>query len=189
MKKLVALLPVILLLAACASSSEGPGGDGDGAPTSYPKGFSLASEAFEAGGPIPQANTCDGVSDSLPLAWAKPPDGTRSFALTMRDPDAPGGNFVHWVLYNIPPSVSDLPPTLPGLGGIAHTGEHGVNSVGTQSYIGPCPPSGTHHYYFTLYALDTDLTFEAAPDDAELAAAIQGHILGQAILIGTYERK
>jgi Raf kinase inhibitor-like YbhB/YbcL family protein len=185
MKTLLASLLVIILLAACSPASGDSDDGGEGLPTSYPRGFSLTSEAFEAGGAIPEANSCDGVSDSPPLAWEKPPDGVLSFALIMRDPDAPGGDFVHWILYNIPPGVSDLPPTLPGLGGIAHTGEHGVNSVGTQSYVGPCPPSGTHRYYFSLYALDTELALDAAPDAAELASAMDGHVLGQAVPMGT----
>lgn len=189
MKTLLASLLMIILLAACSSPSGDSDDGSEGLPTSYPRGFSLTSEAFEEGGAIPEANSCDGVSDSPPLAWEEPPDGVLSFALIMRDPDAPGGDFVHWILYNIPPGVSDLPATLPGLGGIAHTGEHGVNSTGTQSYIGPCPPSGTHRYFFTLYALDTELAFDAAPDAAELTSAMEGHVLGQAILMGTYERR
>jgi len=189
MKTLFASLLITLLLAACKSPSGRSDEGGEGLPTSYPRGFSLSSEVFEEGGAIPQANSCDGVSDSPPLAWEESPDGTLSFALIMRDPDAPGGDFVHWILYNIPPGVSDLPATLPGLGGIAHTGEHGINSVGTQSYIGPCPPSGMHHYCFTLYALDAELTFDAAPDGTELATAMDGHVLGQAVLMGTYARK
>lgn len=189
MIKSLLLLLASVILVACGSPSGGAEGDEEGAPTSYPSGFSLSSEAFEEGAAIPEANSCDGVSDSPPLAWEEPPGGTLSFALIVRDPDAPSGDFVHWILYNIPPGVTDLPATLPGLGGIAHTGEHGVNSAGTQSYLGPCPPSGTHRYFFTLYALDTDLTLDSAPDAAELAAAMDGHILGQAILMGTYERK
>jgi hypothetical protein len=189
MRKLLILVLASIILAACGSPSGGAEAEEEGAPTSYPRGFSLSSEAFEEGGAIPQANSCDGVSDSPPLAWEEPPDGTLSFALIVRDPDAPSGDFVHWILYNIPPGVGDLPATLPGLGGIAHTGEHGVNSAGTQSYLGPCPPSGTHRYFFTLYALDTELTIDSAPDAAELAAAMDGHVLGQAILMGTYERK
>jgi Raf kinase inhibitor-like YbhB/YbcL family protein len=182
MKKLLALLLAGIVLASCSKG-------GEGTPTSFPKGFALSSDEFKDGGAIPKNRTCDGVSDSPHLAWEKPPDDTASFALIVRDPDAPGGNFIHWILYNIPSGVSYLPPTLPGMPGIAHTGEHGINSVGTQAYIGPCPPSGTHHYYFTLYALDTELTFSAAPDAAELAAAMDGHILGQAVLMGTYEKK
>ena len=175
-------LLVALALVGCAS-------DKGAAPTSNPSDFHLNSDDFEEGDEIPQVNTCDGKGDSPHLAWENPPRGTQSFALIVDDPDAPMGTFVHWVLYNIPPDVTYLPAVLPGLAGGAHTGEHGVNGAGTQAYIGPCPPSGTHHYYFKLYALDNLLDLGSPPKAGELVAAMQGHVLGQAVLLGTYKRK
>ena len=171
-----------LVLVGCA-------GDKGAAPTSYPAGFRLKSDNFSDGDKIPEANTCDDKGGSPHLAWENPPSGTQSFALIVDDPDAPRGTFTHWVLYNIPASVTYLPPTLPGLAGIVHTGEHGINSAGTQAYVEPCPPSGTHHYYFKLYALDTLLDLASPPNSSELTTAMKGHILGQAVLMGTYQRK
>ena len=116
------------------------------------------------------------------------PQGVSTYALIMHDPDAPGGNWTHWVLYNIPAETISLPDVLPGQGGIAYIGSHGINSAGNTYYEGPCPPAGTHRYFFTLYALDTKLDFPNSPDAAELTAAMQGHILAEAELMGTYAK-
>jgi Raf kinase inhibitor-like YbhB/YbcL family protein len=154
-------------------------------PTAFPADFALTSDAFADGAEIPQGYTCDGSGDSPQLAWDHAPDGTQTLALIVRDPDAPGGNFIHWVLYNLPSDVSSLASSPAGAVGM---GEPGHNSAGKDSYAGPCPPIGTHHYYFTLYALDTQLSFAAPPSAEELTAAMEGHILGQAVLVGTYHR-
>ena len=100
----------------------------------------------------------------------------------MDDPDAPGGTFTHWVLYNIPADTTRLPAK-------STAGEAGTNSAGRQGYMGPCPPSGTHRYFFKLYALDNLLKLGSSPKASGLVSAMQGHILGQAILMGTYQRK
>jgi len=177
MKKFLFLFMLLVLLAACAPRA-----------TQTPDPFTLTSERFEAGKPIPEKYTCKGQNVSPSLAWFNNPVGVKSFALIMHDPDAPGGNWTHWVLYNIPAETISLPDVLPGQGGIAFSGDHGMNTAGNTYYEGPCPSTGTHRYFFTLYALDAALDFPASPDAATLTAAMQGHILAQAELMGTYAK-
>jgi len=154
--------------------------------------FSIHSDAFQAGGSIPRRYTCDGEDISPPLQWGAPPQGTRSLALIVDDPDAPDPRapkmtWVHWVLYNIPPDARGLaegirPAQLPKgtLGGL--------NDWKRTGYGGPCPPIGRHRYFFKLYALDTVLPDLGTPSKAELERAMQGHIIEQTELIGTYQR-
>jgi Raf kinase inhibitor-like YbhB/YbcL family protein len=177
MRFLLTLL-LAIFLGGCAA-------DRQATPTTFPADFTLASDSFTEGGAIPQRYTCDGAGDSPQLAWAGPPDGTQSFALIVRDPDAPGGYFIHWVLYDVPADITALPSSPAGNVGL---GQPGTNGAGRNSYTGPCPPLGTHHYYFTLYALDTDLAFDTTPSADDLTGAMEGHILGQAVLMGTYHR-
>jgi Raf kinase inhibitor-like YbhB/YbcL family protein len=150
--------------------------------------FSLTSDRFTEGQPIPEKYTCDDQNVSPALAWTDPPRGTKTLALIMDDPDAPGDTWVHWVLYNIPEGTTSLPDVLPGQGGIAYVGNHGINTAGNTYYEGPCPPSGTHRYFFKLYALDAKLDFASSPDAAELTAAMEGHVLALAELMGTYAK-
>jgi Raf kinase inhibitor-like YbhB/YbcL family protein len=177
MKKFVAFSLLLTLLAACAPQA-----------TSTPDPFVMTSERFTEGQPIPDKYTCKGQNVSPALAWFNNPKGVKSFALIMDDPDAPGDTWIHWVLYNIPAETISLPDTLPGQGGIAYIGNHGMNTAGNTYYEGPCPPSGTHRYFFKLYALDTVLDFSSSPDAAELTEAMQGHILAEAELIGTFSK-
>jgi hypothetical protein len=206
MKKLLAFSLFILLLAACSPQAAPPPVVATEAPlatdvlptevppteapTAEPAAgdFTLTSERFTEGQPIPEKYTCDDQNVSPALAWTRPPRGTETLALIMDDPDAPVGTWVHWVLYNIPADVTSLPDVLPGQGGIAYVGNHGINTPGNTYYEGPCPPSGTHRYFFKLYALDTALDFASSPDAAELTAAMQGHILAEAQLMGTYAK-
>ena len=144
--------------------------------------MALTSPAFNNGEPIPEKYSCDGEDISPELDWFGTPEGTVSLALIMDDPDAPMGTWVHWVLYNLPMDLSGLREGMTGVG------LDGSNSWGTTGYGGPCPPSGTHRYFFKLYALDINLDFESVVDKAALEAAMEGHILGQAELMGTYSR-
>jgi Raf kinase inhibitor-like YbhB/YbcL family protein len=194
MKKYSFLFTLLIFLAACAPQSTST----PGAPlratevppaAETPAGdLTLTSERFTEGQPIPEKFTCKGQNVSPALAWTNPPSGTQTFALIMDDPDAPGDTWIHWVLYNIPGGTSFMPDALPGQGGIAYVGNHGMNTAGNTYYEGPCPPSGTHRYFFRLYALDTALDFSASPDAVELTAAMQGHVLAQAELMGTYAK-
>ncbi len=146
--------------------------------------FDLTSSAFAQGERIPTKYTCDGEDISPPLQWSNPPQGTQSFALIMDDPDAPVGTWVHWVLFNLPADTQELPEqtTLPA------GAQDGKNSWGRTGYGGPCPPSGTHRYFFKLYALDTTVNLTSNADKAQLLRAMEGHILAQAEVMGTYSR-
>ena len=151
--------------------------------------FRLDSDAFVEGYPIPADYSCKGKDISPPLIWTEPPAGTQSFALIMDDPDAPGGTWDHWLVYYIPADVRVLPADMTNgmkFGDVAAL--FGVNSWGETSYGGPCPPSGTHHYSFRLYALDSIPDFGEKPDKSQLLAAMEGHILAQAELIGTFSK-
>ncbi|HMA89346.1 MAG TPA: YbhB/YbcL family Raf kinase inhibitor-like protein [Burkholderiales bacterium] len=151
--------------------------------------FKLTSSAFAEGGAIPSKYTCDGQDVSPPLDWSGVPAGAKSLALIVDDPDAPDPKapkmtWVHWVLYDIPPAAG-------GLAEGAHTpagAKDGVNDWGRTGYGGPCPPIGRHRYVHKLYALDTVLPPLARPDKGGLEAAMRGHVLAEARLVGTYEK-
>jgi Raf kinase inhibitor-like YbhB/YbcL family protein len=147
-----------------------------------PMTMALTSPAFNNGEAIPGKFTCDGEDISPELDWFGTPEGTVSLALIMDDPDAPVGTWVHWVLYDLPMDLSGLRQAMTGVG------VDGTNSWNRTGYGGPCPPSGTHRYYFKLYALDTNLDLDPGMKKKDLLAAMEGHILGQAELMGTYSR-
>jgi Raf kinase inhibitor-like YbhB/YbcL family protein len=148
----------------------------------------LRSSAFDAHGKIPRQYTCDGNNTAPPLVWQGVPEQTRSLALIVDDPDAPRGTWVHWVLYNIPPTATGLPEGVTA-SSLPSGAREGLNSWKRTGYGGPCPPSGSHRYVHKLYALDTELGHLDKPSKAELEAAMQGHVLAQAKLVGTYKRQ
>ncbi len=151
--------------------------------------ITLTSAAFSHGAMIPKRYTCDGEDISPPLSWSEPPEKTQSFALIMDDPDAPMGTWVHWVIYNIPATARSLPEGVPADGDLPDGSRHGRNSWRRLGYGGPCPPSGTHRYFFKLYALDTVLPLAAGATKEELLKAMEGHIVAQAELMGRYARR
>jgi Raf kinase inhibitor-like YbhB/YbcL family protein len=158
-----------------------------GSATSTEKGVGemavqITSSEFNDGGTIPVRFTCDGEDLSPPLAWTGLPTGTQSLALVVDDPDAPVGTWVHWVIFNLPADTNSLPEGVSGLG----TG--GLNSWRRLGYGGPCPPSGTHRYYFKLYALDSMLSLPQGASKGDLEKAMQGHVIAQGQLMGTYSR-
>ncbi|GIV81089.1 MAG: hypothetical protein KatS3mg051_0443 [Anaerolineae bacterium] len=148
----------------------------------------LSSSAFAEGQPIPARYTCTGEDISPPLAWRGAPAGTQSFALIMDDPDAPRGTWVHWVVYNLPAGVTALPEAIRSDRDLPGGAVHGQNSWRRNDYGGPCPPSGTHRYFFKLYALDTALNLSPGATKEALLQAMEGHILAQGQLMGTYKR-
>jgi Raf kinase inhibitor-like YbhB/YbcL family protein len=154
--------------------------------------LSITSTAFRHEGPIPSEFTCDGADRSPPLAWTGAPAGTRSFALIMDDPDAPDPKapkmtYVHWVLYDIPASVTSLAEAVDVDREATGTRE-GTNDWKRTGYGGPCPPIGRHRYFHKLYALDTLIGDLGTPTAQDLTEAMRGHVLDEAVLMGTYER-
>ena len=151
----------------------------------------ITSTAFAKGGDIPTRYTCEGADVAPPLIWSGVPDGTRCLALIVDDPDAPDPaapkmTWVHWVLYDIPPHASGLPE---GAKPLPEGTREGLNDWKRTGYGGPCPPIGRHRYFFKLYALDTKLSDQHSPKKADLEKAMQGHVIAQAELIGTYQKR
>jgi Raf kinase inhibitor-like YbhB/YbcL family protein len=149
----------------------------------------LTSSAFEPESNIPAQFTCDGRNISPELSWSAAPAGTKSFALVMHDPDAPiEGGYTHWIVYNIPAAAHHLAENTPNQDRLPDGTIQGKNDAGKYGYTGPCPPSGTHRYYFRLYALDVELGPGAGASKASLEKAMHGHVLVTAELLGRYKR-
>jgi Raf kinase inhibitor-like YbhB/YbcL family protein len=147
----------------------------------------LFSPAFENGNAIPKNFSCEGENVSPPLKWKGSPKQTQSFAIIVDDPDAPMPQpFVHWVIFNIPPMVTNLPEAMPRISILANNEKQGNNGFGKLGYYGACPPLGNHHYHFTLYALDTMLALAPGASKEDVLKAMEGHILARAYLLGRY---
>jgi Raf kinase inhibitor-like YbhB/YbcL family protein len=198
----IALLPQ--MLAACskpdqqasadtaAVTADTAGSASQSTPAPASMAFAITSSAFAPNGSIPRKYTCEGDATSPPLEWSGAPSGTKSLALIVEDPDVPDPakpqrTFVHWVVYNIPASATGLPENA-SKSGLPAGAIQGNNDSKKQVYGGPCPPIGRHRYFFKLYALDTNLSFVSPPLKADLLKAMDTHILGNAELIGTYEK-
>lgn len=153
-----------------------------------PHKLDLTSDAFSYGRPIPPAFTCDGANTSPPLHWRGVPRNAKSLALSIFDPDAPHGGFVHWVIYDIPANAPGLEANVPAQPKLSDGTEQGKNGTGQVGYHGPCPPSGTHHYYFRLYALNNKPNLPPGASLAQLNQAMRGHVIAQGQLMGTYAR-
>jgi Raf kinase inhibitor-like YbhB/YbcL family protein len=162
-------------------------------PTDLSKGgeevtMQITSTAFEHGDMIPAEYTADGADVSPALTWGKVPAASKSLALICDDPDAPAGTWVHWVVWNLPPTSSGLPKAVPHGDTIDGGGLQGKNGSGKLGYSGPAPPSGTHRYFFKLYALETVLDLPAGSSKADLLKAMEGHVIGSGELMGRYSR-
>jgi len=187
-------LPLVALLALgwctlCARNVLGAG-ESQGDP---PMAMTLTSKSFDHEGEIPSKYTCEGEDVSPALAWSGIPEGTRSLVLIVDDPDAPDPaapkmTWVHWVLYNIPPSAAGLPEAT-GTAKLPAGTREGVNDWKRTGYGGPCPPIGRHRYFHKLYALDTELPDLGRPTKGELEEAMESHVLSKTELIGTYQKK
>jgi Raf kinase inhibitor-like YbhB/YbcL family protein len=147
------------------------------------------SPVFQSQLPIPRKYSYDGSNISIPLAWGDLPQATQSIAIIMDDPDAPAGIWVHWVIYNIPANRSELPENQPKISQLVDGSLQGLNSSKRIGYEGPRPPSGTHRYFFKLFALNVTPTLNPGLNKAELLDAMQGHIIEQTEFFGTYTRK
>jgi Raf kinase inhibitor-like YbhB/YbcL family protein len=182
MKKILCLLGLLTFLFVYFSLDE------SGAQVKGGNNMQMKSSAFKSGARIPAKHTCDGVDVSPPLEWGKLPAGTKYLALICDDPDAPMGTWVHWVLYDVPASAGGLPEKLPPLKELADGTKQGMNDFRAIGYGGPCPPSGEHRYFFRLYALDGPTGLKPGATKAQLLAAMKGHILAEAELMGKYRR-
>jgi Raf kinase inhibitor-like YbhB/YbcL family protein len=143
----------------------------------------ITSSAFNEGGNIPSKFTCDGSDTSPPLQLTSVPLGAKSLVLIADDPDAPGGLFTHWLVWNIAPQTNSIAE------GTAPKGVHGTNDFGKSGYKGPCPPPGTHRYSFKIFALDRELDLRSGAKRSQVDAAIKGHVVAQGELVGRYSRK
>jgi Raf kinase inhibitor-like YbhB/YbcL family protein len=146
--------------------------------------MTITSEAVMADGTVAEAYTCDGANISPPLTFSDIPDGTQSLALIVDDPDAPGGIFTHWLYFDMSPATLQIVENSKPM-----TGTAGINSFGTLDYAGPCPPAGTHRYFFKLYALDAMLELPEGVSREELLQSVEQHTIEQAGLVGTYAKQ
>jgi Raf kinase inhibitor-like YbhB/YbcL family protein len=182
MQKIVSYLIVaLILICPLATNAETKGGK--------EMKITVTSTAFTEGGMIPRQYTCDGVDISPPLTWSGIPEGTKSIAVISDDPDAPMGTWVHWVVYNLPPDLTGLPENIMPHKTLANGGRQGMTDFRKIGYGGPCPPGGTHRYYFKVYALDTVLDLAPGATKKELLKAMTGHVLAEGELMGKYRRR
>ncbi len=193
----ISLLALLALLIGVGAVACGGGDGDDGAPPPEDEDdappvvaeMEITSTAFQDGGTIPLQHTCDGQDISPALSWSGAPEGTQSFALIVADPDSPGGDFTHWLIFNIPADALGLEEAIPSSSQLASGARQGENGFGGIGYQGPCPPPGEpHHYYFSVYALDTTLELEAGATSGQLLDAMQGHVLAQADIVAICER-
>jgi Raf kinase inhibitor-like YbhB/YbcL family protein len=145
------------------------------------KELTIKSPSFQHNSPIPKKYSCDGEDTNPPITIEGTPKEAKSLALVIDDPDAPSGTFDHWVVWNIPPSTTKIAEN-------SVPGTEGLNSARQQGYMGPCPPSGTHRYFFKVYALDKELNLGAKTTKRDLEKVMQGHIIAKGELIGLHHR-
>lgn len=156
---------------------------------SVPQSIVIKSSAFKEAANIPSKYTCDGANVSPPLEWqGVPRDKTKSLALICTDPDAPGGEWTHWLIWNLPPPTRKLLEGFAGKSTLANGAVQGTNDFKKVGYGGPCPPSGSHRYVFAIYALDEEIKLPSTSEKTELLKAMQNHILAQGQLTGKYGR-
>jgi hypothetical protein len=185
---LISYLALVLSFLFFASSAQ------SNPKTAPDKGKSVAlqftSPAFVEGASIPAKHTCDGADLSPPLKWGKVPPGTKGLALICDDSDAPVGTWVHWVIYGLPASVTELPEGLPTTETLPSGAKQGINDFRRIGYGGPCPPGGpSHRYFFKLYALDMEINLPPKVTKQALLKAMEGHILAEGQLMGKYKRR
>jgi Raf kinase inhibitor-like YbhB/YbcL family protein len=154
----------------------------------YAMGLEITSSAFDEGELIPEKYTCDGEDVSPHLSWTQLPKEAESVVLICDDPDAPMGTWVHWVLFGLSPDILELPEGISPEKEVLGGAKHGLNDFHRYGYGGPCPPGGTHRYFFKLYAVDTHIDLNAVSTKSEVLDAIKGHILTEGKLMGRYSR-
>ncbi|MFH0936243.1 MAG: YbhB/YbcL family Raf kinase inhibitor-like protein [Candidatus Woesearchaeota archaeon] len=175
-KKYLSLVIILILVSSCKPNLDTKGGK-----------MEIKSSVFINEDFIPKKYTCDGLNISPPLEFSNIPSNTKSIALICDDPDAPMGVWIHWVLFDLP-IIKKLSENIPRDKILNNGAKHGINSGKRIGYDGPCPPSGTHRYFFKVYALDTKLNLEPGITKEQLINAMEGHILAQGQLMGKYTR-
>ena len=189
LSRLKIAIPLVLLLSGCLTRPQPVAQQPEENKRKEDKmEMKLESSAFEEGQAIPKQYTCDGVNVSPPLEWRGVPKNAKTLAIICDDPDAPAGTWVHWVLYNLPAGDMGLIENAPGTEKLTGGGLQGKNDFGKSGYGGPCPPSGTHRYFFKLYALDAELDLKPGAMKSDLLKAMEGHVVAQGQLMGTYRR-
>ncbi len=178
-------IPAMLALMSACQGGKGPPSKTEGGQSPV----LVVSEAFEGGGLIPVRYTCDGEDISPPIHWSGIPQGTRSLSLVCEDPDAPAGTWIHWVVFDIPPGLDGFREAVPGVKTLEGGAKQGLNDFHRIGYGGPCPPRGSHRYFFRLYALDTIIPLEAGATREELMKAMEGHVIADGVLMGRYRRR
>jgi Raf kinase inhibitor-like YbhB/YbcL family protein len=194
--KLCLLSCALILYCSCSGRNRNPAGENQNSSevsnTNEGLGgkmnIKLSSTAFQDGEMIPTKYTCNGANVSPPLEWSGVPQTAKSLALICDDPDAPGKTWVHWVVFDLPASRTSLPENVPPQETIADGGKQGTTDFKKIGYGGPCPPSGTHRYFFKIQALDTDLNLNSRTTKDQLLQAMKGHVLAQGELMGRYKR-
>jgi Raf kinase inhibitor-like YbhB/YbcL family protein len=182
------LMGVCMALTVASAFAKGPVKKMD--PSKNKPRMTIESPAFKAGAAIPLKFTCQGQNVSPALVWKGEPVATKSLALVVDDPDAPSKTWVHWVIFNIPPGMGELPENMSKEPSLVNGTRQGSNDSAKTGWDGPCPPSGgPHRYYFHLYALDEVLGLGAKWNKEQLLTAMKGHILAEGILMGTYQKK
>jgi Raf kinase inhibitor-like YbhB/YbcL family protein len=186
------LLALLISTLACACANHPQPASNQANPVGTPRKIAspqikVTSVVFKEGEPIPRPYTCQGVNISPPLEWTATPEA-KTLAIIANDPDAPAGAWTHWLVYNLPAATMGLIENMPVQEKVVGGGLQGKNDFGKIGYGGPCPPSGTHHYFFKVYALDTELSIKPGATKDQLLKAMEGHILAQGQLMGIYSR-
>ncbi|MDP4199423.1 MAG: YbhB/YbcL family Raf kinase inhibitor-like protein [Bacteroidota bacterium] len=184
------LFLILILSGACKMNSQQRSYADTSATMVMAQTMTMTSNAFKNDESIPQRYSCQGDNLSPALSWGNTPNGTNSYALVCEDPDAPHGTFIHWVVYNIPAGEHGLGENIPKKNVLPNGTRQGKNGAGQTGYSGPCPPAGkAHRYYFRLYALDSHINIAGDVTRDKLMSAIEGHVLGEGEIMGTYQRQ
>jgi Raf kinase inhibitor-like YbhB/YbcL family protein len=183
--RIVLIVATLALLGVGSAWAWLQNGRADIAGNTHGASMTITSANFQNGEPIPAKFTCNGANVSPDIQWSTPPIGTKSIAIVMDDPDAPLP-FTHWLVYNISPETHGIPEGASTPSTRMDHAAEGINSFGNLGYGGPCPPSGTHHYNFRVYALDIALSLPSGQNKAQLADSVKGHVLAEGLITGLF---
>lgn len=183
MKRAVILIAVAAITVVGFLVFKHPAGAPDANNSNFNNMITITSSAFQFSSQIPEQYSCDGAGVNPPLTFGNVPENAKSLALIIDDPDAPGGTFTHWLVFNINPRLTEISENSLPMGG-----QFGRTSAGGTEYVAACPPSGTHHYHFKVFALDAKLDLKSGATRKSIESAMSGHVIDQGELIGLYQR-